>query len=82
MKAGQYKKTLELFQQMQALQGTSPDKYTYVQIMLNACGVAYKQLKMARVLMYRSFKVGVSLMFSWAVASSTCMPNVGAWMRL
>jgi pentatricopeptide repeat protein len=35
VKAGQCKKTLELFYQMQ-LEGTSPDKFTFAQV-LNAC---------------------------------------------
>jgi hypothetical protein len=42
----------------------------------------YELLKRAGMVVNRLFKVVVSLMYLWAVASLTCMPNVGAWRML
>jgi hypothetical protein len=45
-------------------------------------GAEWLCLKRAGVLMNRSFKVDSVQMTLWAVASLTCMQNVGAWRML
>jgi len=58
VKAGQYEKTMELYQLMQQ-EGMTPDKYTFVPVLMHV--LACNHLMQAGMLMNRSFKAAVSV---------------------
>jgi len=66
IEGGQPKKEMQLFEQMQ-LEGMTPDKFTFVQV-IKACACLGAFQDMAGLFISRSFKVVVSLMSLWAVA--------------
>jgi pentatricopeptide repeat protein len=79
VKCGDGRKALELFQQMK-LEAVEPNSVTFVGV-LNACA-SIGALEEGRHLHQQILESNCESISLWAIASLTCIPNVGAWRRL